>query len=461
MTRQFNASYRVTVFSNTKTTIVEYPITCKFTVTRGVFSESQKAVIQLYNLAPKTRNQIFQDQFTLDKAKWKYVHLEAGWDGVMSLIFVGRIMQAYSYRSGGQTDVITEIQATALDIFDSQSSHTFAAGTTFKDAYKTFAADMQGVSIGNIGTLEGVFQTPATFDGMTIDCLNTLTNGHTYVDNGVLNTLMDNEVIDVPVPIISNNTTLLETPKRRDANLEIKTLFLPDLIVGQLVEVDSGVSPNFNGQFKLVGFTHDCLISETQAGTRTTELVLWIGPLLPNSNIAITGKPQTQPFTKVKGEDTTPVLTKQPADVQGVYNYIQTNNGALPNTKITKNISWKEMLGNNNTNAQRKAEITIAILSNISSTAQTLQRFVDTYYSGKRVKITSGWRSTANNRSCGGNPRSKHLFGLAVDFFVEGVKTSDLINNLAAAWNGWIKEYPAKGMCHAQLNAGKGRANDV
>lgn len=309
MIEQKNPSYRVTVISKetNKATIVEYPITCQFTVTRGVFAQSQKATISLYNIGTDKRNEIFQDQFTLDPKKYKYVFIEAGYNGVMPLIFSGRIMQAYSFRAGGQTDVITQIEAVATDIFDFQSSHTFAAGTTFKDALKTMAADMPNVLVGNTGTLEGQFQTPTTFDGSTIDCMNTLTGGHTFVDNGILNTLMDNEVIDVPVPVISQNTTLLETPMRRDANLEVKTLFLPDLIVGQLVEVDSSVSPNFNGQFKLVGFTHNCMIGKSQAGQRTTQLVLWIGPLLPGANIAITGGAAPVGFNKVKGEQVSPV----------------------------------------------------------------------------------------------------------------------------------------------------------
>ena len=314
MTKQFDARYRITVYSKDETTIVEYPITCKFNVTRGVFAQSHKATIQLYNLAPTTRNQIFQDQLNLDPVKFKYVRLEAGWNGTMSEIFVGRIMQAYSFKSGGQTDVITEIQAVALDIFDCQTSHTFAEGTSFKDALKTMASDMPNVILGNTGSLDGIFQTPTTFDGMAMEEINKLTGGHSFVDNGVLNTLMDNEVIDVPVPVISNYTTLLETPMRRDANLEVKALFLPDLIVGQLVEVDSSISPDFNGQFKLVGFTHDCLISPPQAGNRTTQLVLWIGALLPNSDIAITGGAAPVEFSKVKGEDVSAVnpTTTQP-----------------------------------------------------------------------------------------------------------------------------------------------------
>lgn len=459
---QYQATYRLTVTTYDHVVTIKYPITCKFTVTREVFAQSQKATIQLYNLAPETRNIIFQDMYTnmLTPYAWKFVNLEAGYGDNLSQIFFGRIMQAYPYKSGGQTDVITEIQATALDIFDSTTSHTFSAGTSFKDALKTMASDMKNVIMGNTGALEGTFKTPTTFEGNTLDEINKLTGGHSFVDNGVLNTLMDNEVMDVPVPVISNDTLLYETPRRREANIEIKTRFMPDLLVGQLVEINSSVLTQFNGQFKLVGFTHDCLISPTQAGNKTTQMTLWVGPLLPNADNVITGKTQTQVFSKVKGEKIQPVSLTQPADVQGVYDYIQQNNGAIPNTKITKNISWVEMLGHNNTNAERKSEVTIGVLSNVYTTAQTLQRFLNIYYPGRSVTITSGWRSTANNRSCGGHPKSKHLYGLAVDFVVNGVSSSDTIKKLAQSWTGYIQQYPDSNFCHAQLNAGRGRVND-
>lgn len=455
MTRQFDARYRVTVYSNTETTIVEYPITCKFTVTRGVFAQSQNATIQLYNLAPDTRNQIFQDAWTnaVDKTKWKYVRLEAGWNGTMSEIFVGRIMQAYSSKSGGQTDIITEIQATALDIFDSQSSHTFAAGTTFKDALKTFASDMPNVLIGNTGTLEGAFQTPTTFDGNTMDEINKLTGGHSFVDNGVLNTLMDNEVIDVPVPVISNHTTLLETPMRRDANLEIKTLFLPDLVVGQLVEVDSSISPNFNGQFKLVGFTHDCLISPTQAGTRTTQMVLWIGPLLPDANIAITGGAAPVEFSKVKGEDVSPVKSKQPAAVLDVYRFIQ-KNGYAPKTKITNNIYWSEVV---KPNSLKYSKPSIEVLSNLYSTAQRIQTFKDKYYPGTTLQINSGWRSREYNSTLSNaDPNSEHIYGNAIDFKIVGYPTSSVMVKFKTYWRGRYYEHKGYGFIHADQTKRRG-----
>lgn len=309
MIKQFDARYRVKIYSveNSEFTVIEYPITCKFTVSRGVFAQSNNATIQLYNLAPSTRNKIFQDQLNINPKKFKYVHLEAGWNGAMSEIFFGRIIQAYSAKAGGQNDIITTIQAVPPDIFDFQTSHTFQAGTTFKDALKTIAADMPNITVGNIGKLDGTFKTPTTFDGNAMQQINKLTGGNSFVDNGILNTIMSNEVIDVPVPVISDSTTLLETPVRKDANIEVRTLFLPDLITGQLVEINSSAQPIFNGQFKLVDFTHDCLISPTQAGTRTTRLVLLIGQMLPNSDIAITGGAAPIDFSKVNGEQVSSV----------------------------------------------------------------------------------------------------------------------------------------------------------
>lgn len=457
MIQQFNAKYRVTVYSNKETTIVEYPLTCKFTVTRGVFSDSNRATIQLYNLALSTRNQIFQDQLTLDKSKWKYVHLEAGYNDNLSLIFKGRILQAYSFKSGGQADVITEIQATALDIFDCQTSHTFAAGTTFKEAHNTMVSDMPNVIVGNIGNLNGEFKTPTTFDGMALEQLNTLTGGHTFVDNGVLNTIMDNEVIDVPVPVISNQTNLLDTPMRRDANLEIKTTFLPDIIAGQLIEIDSTISPNFNGQFKLVGFTHDCLISPTIAGSRTTQMTLWIGPMLPGANLNLTEGPTggaaSVNFNKVKGTDVSSVDNKLPSMVLDVHRFIQ-KNGYAPRTKITNNIYWSEVVKANSLKYEKPS---IAVLSNLYSTAQRIQSFRDKYYPGTTLQINSGWRSRGYNSTLkNAAPNSEHIYGNAIDFKIVGYSAPTVMVKFRTYWRGRYYEHKSYGFIHADQTKKRG-----
>lgn len=462
--------YRVTVYSNKETVIVEYPITCKFTINRGVFSQSSKCTIQLYNLAPATRNKIFQDVFTLDWYKQKYVHLEAGYGGKdnMSIIFKGRILQAYSHKSGGQTDVITEIQAQALDIFDCQTSNTFAAGTSYREAYKTIINDLPGTTLGNLGSLEGTFKTSTTFDGNAFDALNTLTDGHTFVDNNVINTIMDNEVIDVPVPVISDSSGLLETPVRRGANLEVKMLFEPTLIIGQLLEINSEIQPIFNGQFKVLGFTHDCLISPTQSGTRTTTVNLWIAPLLPSSVISVTGEEVNKgrttggaadiSFNKVKGEKVTPGVENLPSNVREVYQYIQ-KNGIAPHTHITKNIYWDEVVKPNSLKYEKPS---LEILTNLYYTSYRIQVFVDTYYPGSRVQVNSGWRSKGYNNTLGNaDPNSEHLYGNAIDFMIIGQTPQTVYNQFLKYWKGRKYLHKAWGFIHADITTSRGvYAND-
>ena len=473
--KKFQATYRITIYSNQDTVIigaheekdengntvlVQDPakLSCQFNVTRETMSDSNKCTLQIKNLAPSTRERIFQDVFTIDPMKWKYLKLEAGYGQQLPMIFWGRIRQAYSYKSGGQTDVITEIQAQALDIFDCQSSHTFEAGTTFKEAAQRLAADLPNVTLANCGELEGTFKTRTTFDGSTLEQLNKLTGGHSYVDCGMLNILMNNEVLDVPVPVITDENGLLETPRRRDANLEVKMLFEPTLIVGQLLEIKSRNSPNFNGQYKVLGFTHDCLISGSEAGSRTTSVNLWIAPFLPDANITTTGNQTSNGVKKVKGFKIESVLTFTPDSARDTYRYIQAHNGKLPNTWITNKISWKDMLGHNNTEADRLKECTLAICSNAFYTATKLEGTLNAILPGRKFKITSGWRSVRNNKSCGGAAKSRHLYGLAVDFVIDGLRVNQYSENFSQAWDGWTKNEGT--WMHAQTEPTKRKAND-
>ena len=460
-----NATYRVTVFkpnSDEKPVVIEYPLTCKFNCQRATFSQSNKCTIELYNVDPTKREYIFKDIFAdLDPQNWEFVKLEAGWDGALSQIFYGRIMTAYSSKTGGQVDVITRIESIPFDIFNMQTGQTFEAGTSYRDAYKSMAGDLPNCQFGHLGNLNGEFKTQTTFSGNTLECLNELTGGHTFVDNGMLNTIMSNEVIDVPIPLITDDNGLLATPARRQASITIKTLFEPTIIVGQLVEIKSHIQPEFDGQWKVVGFTHDCLISPTQAGQRTTTMELLNIPMALHSDINLTGEKVIEGEYKVKNESVVPLTSKEPNNIRDVYNYIKKNKGKIPNTQITKNIWWKEMLGHNNADAERLSEISLPILKNCFYTAQTFQRVIDKYYSGSKILITSGWRSTRNNKSCGGNPKSKHLQGLAIDFKLPSQNTYNVYQKFEKVWQGWVGFYKDKDFIHIQTANTKGFSNDV
>lgn len=469
---KFQATYRVTVYNQDGTVIIgahegqdkdgntiliqdEARLTCHFTVTRGILSDSNKCTIQIYNLAPTTRSKIFQDAFQINPSKWKFVKLEAGYGDDLTPIFMGRILQAYSFHKGGQTDVVTEIQAQALDMFDCQASYTFEAGTTFKDALQTMVSgSMPNIKIGNVGNLEGTFQTPTTFDGNAMENISKLTGGNAFVDNDQLNVLMSNEVIDVPVPVITQANGLLDTPNRRDANLEVKMLFEPSIIVGQLMEIQSGVQSDFNGQFKVMGFTHDCTISGAEAGSRTTTVNLYIGPFLPGAEETLTDNTE-RGFNKVSGMSVSPVQG-DPFGAREVWLYIQKNNKA-PHTNVTKGIKWDELI---KSNSLAYGKPTLQEVKNISYAANRLQTFINTNFQGAKINVTSGWRSRGYNSTLkGANPNSEHLYGNAIDFVLPQYNITTVFNKIKRLWQGRKKGY--KGFIHVDTTIARGvYAND-
>ncbi len=450
--------YKITVYTQDKTITITSPITCQMQISRSVHTTACNATVQLYNLAASTREYIFQDVFTFDKTKWKYLQVEAGYNGLMSQLFMGRILQAYSHKQGGATDIITEIQAQALDLLDCDTSHTFEAGTDYKEIYNTIAKDLPNCIIGNTGALEGAIRSATTFDGNAFDELNKLSGGNTFIDNGVINTIMNNECIDVPVPVISDDAGLLETPMRRDASLFIKSIFIPELIIGQLLEIKSGLFTNFNGQYKVMGFTHSCLFSPTRAGSRITEVELWIGPLLPGSVITTTDNKVENNFNKVKNDKISPVETSVPGNVRELYKIIKQNNGIVPNVMMTKNINWRDLLVNNNSPSDVMKDLTLEIMANVYQIGVYFQSVLDKYFAGHTVKFNSGFRTVQNNKQCKGAANSKHLKGLAIDFNINGVPLIKQVNIFRNVWNGKIIPYNT--FIHVQLGNSQGRTND-
>ena len=61
--------------------------------------------------------------------------------------------------------------------------------------------------------------------------------------------------------------------------------------------------------------------------------------------------------------------------------------------------------------------------------------YVREHFGGRPVRITSGYRCPEHNARVGGSTSSQHLYGRAVDHFVEGVPVMDL-------WRYYQDRYP-------------------
>ena len=433
--------------------IINYPIMVQFDINRNTFSQANTANFQLYNLEPSTREQMFQDKYRIDRNC--FVKFYAGYGDNMPLIFSGKVLECYSSKSN--TNVITRISALDNDIIQSYSSHTFEAGTPKKDVLKTLVSDMPNVQLGAVGTLEGSLQNRYIVEDRTFVAINKLTGNHAFVDLDKLNVLQENETLgDINIYKLTSDTGLLGTPERRDAQVVANAVFSSEIIVGQLLEIESSTAPVFNGQFKVVGLQHSGVISGATCGEVRTTLNLFIGALLPNSNQIFTGVSYEQPLSEVKGKEVTPVDGTVLSSVKQVRQYL-INNGKPPTDKITKNIAWNEVL----MNYSQQGEIpSLKVLSNLVTLATRVQDFLDKFYPSNKIIITSGWRSkTYNSRIPNAHPNSSHIYGYAMDFYIPGQIIYYVYKDVQRFWSG--RSYAGSGFIHVDITVGGGKiAND-
>lgn len=423
---------------NNRQEILTDPISLEFDVTKTTQSQNVSR-ITIYNLHGATREAIYQDRLLLDiNPNLKWLTLEAGYGDNykkgLPLVTWGYIQECHSQRSG--VDFVTTIDVTDPDILTQYCGVTFEAGTTYKEAYKYLISQLPSLKIGETGILEGAFTIPTVFDGNVFVLINKLTGRHTFIDNGVINTLNDNETLsDYGCYYIAADTGLLETPKRYDHILEISMLFEPTIKVGQLVEIKSSTQARFDGQYKVLGINHKGLISGAESGTRTTTLQLQYIDTLPNSNENLTANPTGSAPSIVKNNQIQPINTKVGSNAQAIYKYLKEHNGQLPPDKkmITPRISWKEMLypnGSDNKPLDVKKHITPSILQNCINIAEKLTEYANSKFPNNKININSGYRTPENryNRRDkeGKLLASNHLKGSAIDFTVSGFTLNKL-----------------------------------
>lgn len=430
--------------------VITDPISIRFNVSKNTFQSSNTTRITVYNMDAEHREGMYHDRLLFNIEKTKTVTLYAGYGDAktnLTLISFGYVQQCYSTRQG--TDIITEIDVQDPDILTQYTSKTFKAGTQKKEAYLNILREGLPDLIEGVGTesINGKFEINTTFDGLSFDMINMITGNHTFIDDNTLHTLYDHQTIsNYGVYYIASETGLLGTPVRQDNILQIKMLFEPTIKIGQLVEIKTETANNkyFNGQYKVVGLSHDCSISQSEGGSRTTTLNLLYLENLQNSNVAYTNNPSGSLPTKWENGKEIPIYATISGEDRNIYKYIQDNNGAIPNIKINYKISWKDMLqpiGSGNRNADIKREITLQVIANCRAIANQLADFCTVYFPGKKIIIGSGWRTTKNNIASGGSSTSNHLKGSAIDLKISGVSTNTLINTFVNHWKLGLGTY--------------------
>ncbi len=251
------------------------PITIKFTISRQTYSSANSMNLSIYNLGERNQKVIFHD--TYDTEHIRLVVLEAGYDTTgMSTVFIGSMVSAYTTKQG--SNIVTKIYALdgALQTQTAMTSQTFL-NYKLKDLIGIMAKSIPGLDIGKINVSDEKFSKSVVLWGNTYDLIQKYTDGRAFIDLQKIYVMGDYDVLEGNVPLITSNNGLLGVPERRNASLSVNLIFEPRIIVGQVVEIQSSIAPQFDGQYKVTGLTHQATISDSSMSTATTTLDLWIG----------------------------------------------------------------------------------------------------------------------------------------------------------------------------------------
>jgi len=255
------------------------PISCEFNISRSILGSANVATFDIYNLAERSRNKLYMDQYQM--LEYRAVQFWAGYSEKPPMIFNGNLTRAYSYRDSGSTNVITHLEANEgiYAITNGFSTQSLAAGQSYAEVLESLSGDLPFLDSPVIGTVTGSASRACVLQGNTWKLIQQYSSGLATIDNNKLIVLQPEECIVGDVTVINAQSGLLGSPKRSEACIEFEMVFTPQLKIGQQVRLESEVNSLFNGFYKIVGFEHSGMISESVASNCRTTVQLWLGPL--------------------------------------------------------------------------------------------------------------------------------------------------------------------------------------
>lgn len=252
--------------------VITNPITMRFSVNRTLFADINSLDVELYNLAPDTYNDLFFDYFNV---KRRTIILEAGYKGQeMSIIFIGDVWNCYTSRQG--SDIITKIHAlVGLKSLQVQTDATLA--NISRNKILTKAANDMMMDIEIYSGEDTKFSRPVSLEGNSMGIIQKYCGNNAFIDNGKIIVLEDRDVIKGEVPLINDESGLLGVPRHEDALLSVDIILEPRIIIGQLIEIQSRIMNEFDGQYKVYGIKHEGIISDAISSSATTTLEMLVG----------------------------------------------------------------------------------------------------------------------------------------------------------------------------------------
>ena len=284
-----------------------------FTVERAINVINNKATIEIYNLNKNAKRFLLQDIYSVPKIykylpngdleldakgnpkydlNYRFINLRAGYMGIdgqkkiFDQIFVGNLMEGGSGRQG--TEFITKLYCQENGYFNQSS-----AGFINKSFNGAIEEDFMKEALNRLGygfqSLIASEKTkaelknslpPRTFIGKSQKLLRNKYGLDFFTDRGMPFLLKEFEALESitsMIQVINSDTGLIGSPIRKDTNIEVRMMFEPRIALGQIIELQSATTSEYNGQYKVVAIKHKGPISASEEDDLITTLELYIG----------------------------------------------------------------------------------------------------------------------------------------------------------------------------------------
>lgn len=205
----------------------------RFRVEQTSTTTPNKAKVEIMNLTRSRRQQV--------EKPGNYLILHAGYDNTIARLYEGDVARALSRAEG--PDYITEVEAgDGLEAYQSASlEQAYTPGTAVKDVFRTLASAF-GLKEGSIqGVGDQSFLQGLSLSGPVRGHLDQLTARlglQWSVQDGALQIKPKGAAVAGRATVLSADTGLIGSPKRKDKGLEIVSLLQPDLRPGRLVKLE-------------------------------------------------------------------------------------------------------------------------------------------------------------------------------------------------------------------------------
>lgn len=295
MQTKFQRNYSLSVQGNDGNThVISYPLTLEFQIKRDSLYSINSSTFRIYNLGQPTRNLIYLDQFNQGLV-FRSLKLLAGYGTTLSTVFNGNVKFAQSYREEKGVNFITEIEGFDFGwaAVNAQSNFNLSPGVdapvidsplVINRLIKDLQATVPKGSNLSIGAISNQFNKGGnayqTWDrgfmvaNPTWPKIQEITQNNSYIDNGKVYVLFEDDVFDGELTVIDSSTGILGTPKKSNQRIDVETLFEPRLQIGQQIQLKSASLSQFNGNYKVIGLEHRGIISGAVGGELKTIISL-------------------------------------------------------------------------------------------------------------------------------------------------------------------------------------------